>query len=265
MSSLKVHFRVFIRLMKINILKNLTYRANLLLLFLDSLLWFTLSVVFFNIIYLHVDNINGWSKYQMYLLIGVADLIKSILFTFFIRGLTRLPNLIRNGDLDGILTKPLNSQFLISVNDFNLSAALNLLPSIFLIIFSSTKLNIHLISSHGVLFLFMILTSSIFCYSLWFIIMTLSMWMKNSGNLNEFFLSLQTMMRYPSGIYKGATGVLLLVIVPIVVSSNLPVTILIGQFSFKKVFLFIVVALAYLIMSQIFWRFSLRFYDSASS
>ncbi|WP_410985055.1 ABC transporter permease [Bacillus cereus] len=265
MSSVLVHFRVFFTIIKISFIKNLMYRTNLLILFLDSLIWFVLSIIFFKVIYQHADTINGWNIHEIYLLIGVSDLIKSCLFAFFIKGLTNLPNLIRTGDLDGLLTKPVNSQFLISLSDFNLSAALNLLPSIFLICYSFVKLDLSVMSLNFLLFLLMVIVAIIFCYSLWYMIMTASVWLKNSGDLNEFFLSLTTMMRYPAGIYKGVTGILLLIVVPVVIAGNLPVSILIHHLNLKSVILFTLTTLVYLLLSQMFWRFSLKFYDSSSS
>lgn len=264
-NGIKIHFRVFKMLIKTSFIKNLNYRANLLMLFLDSLIWLILTLAFFNVIYANIPHINGWTLNDMYILIGVADFIKSMLFAFFMQGMTRLPNLVRSGDLDTILTKPVNSQLLISFSEFNISGALNLIPSILLVIYGMAQKGQTLSLPAWGFFAAALTCAVVMCYSIWYIILTLSMWMKNSGNLNELFISFLTMMRYPSGIYKGVLGTLLLGVMPIVLASNLPATILAGNYTPGKLIPLALFSVGYLVFSQLFWRFSLKFYNSTSS
>jgi ABC-2 type transport system permease protein len=262
---MRAYFGTLRELLRISVLKSVQYRINFAVLFLDSALWLGISIAFFSIIYTHVPTINGWTLPQMMLLLGASDLIKSVLFAFFIQGLTKLPNLIRSGDLDSLLTKPINSQFLVSFSEFSVAQALNVLPALSLIAYAAHRLGTGLSVAGALLVLPALIAAVALSYAIWFGTMTLSVWMRNSGNLNELFISLQTMMRYPVQIYSGTASLILVFILPIGLVANVPVGLLTGHVGPGLVVYFAIASVIYLALAIGFWRFALRRYDSSGS
>ena len=70
-------------ILKINLSNIMMYRVNFFLNILDSVVWFIVTLVFFNSIFDSFGNINGWNTNDIYLLIGTSELIKSWMFTLF--------------------------------------------------------------------------------------------------------------------------------------------------------------------------------------
>ncbi|RJG26169.1 ABC transporter permease [Paenibacillus thiaminolyticus] len=259
------YLNLFGSFVKINVVKAMTYRANFFLNLLDSVLWFGITLLFFNSIYGYVDEIKGWRIYDIYLLIGTSELIKSVMFTLFINNLPMIPNLVNRSQLDLILIRPVNSQFLISLRNLDFGNFGNIPLAVYLIVYAIINKGEAVSFLDLCSYLGLLLVSIILAYSLWFTIMTLSIWLSKVQGMHELFLGAMTLMRYPSVQYKGVVKFVFTVIFPIVLVSNVPVIALSDVQTYTGLYYFYASTLAYFLFSIFFWRFALRYYQSASS
>ncbi|MCL1935232.1 MAG: ABC-2 family transporter protein [Defluviitaleaceae bacterium] len=260
---MKRYIKLFKAILKINLKNIMVYRANFFLNLVDSLVWFVITIIFFNSIFNILNNINDWNIYEIYILIGISELIKSLIFIFFINNLPYIPTLVNRGTLDYILTKPVNSQFLLSARKLDLGNIGNIVPSIFLIIFAHLQIgqNISVIS---ILYFFILLIFSfLLSYSIWFILMTLSIWFTKVDNAHELFLGVMPLMRYPASIYQGVSRIVFIFVFPIILISNVPAYALLNRFEIFSTLILLVYAIIFFIISIFFWKFALKYYSSA--
>ncbi|SFS35758.1 ABC-2 type transport system permease protein [Marininema halotolerans] len=243
----------------------LMYRANFFLNVLDSIVWFAITLLFFHTIFGQVTTIKGWDFNKLMLLIGTAELVKSMLFVLFIENLAGLPRMVNSGDIDGILLKPINSQFYVSLRRFDFGNFGNILPALFLIGYSCYQIGTPFLSFNTLVYVFLVLCSILLAYAIWFSVMTLSIWLQQIDGMHEFFLSAMTLMRFPQSIYKGIGRLLFVFLIPIVTITNVPVSILLNGVNINHLILFIVSTIFYVLFSIFFWKYSLRWYSSASS
>lgn len=265
MHKIKYYTSVYRAFVRNTFAREADYRGNLIAEIIDSLLNFIVNITFFGILYFNVDYIAGWNNAEMLSLIGVTQLITSILYILFMNNLPRIQRYILSGDFDYILLKPCDEQFYVSFRYFYFGGLPNLVFSVGLIIYAVLKLEVDIRIVNVLVFLIYIISGVIICYAIWLIIMTLSIMTLKVGQLHELFLSSLKFMEYPKGIYKGMIRAVVLYIVPLVTVSNIPVEVLLGKLKISNSFYIIILAVMLYCVSRFFWKISLCKYNSASS
>ena len=105
------YFHIWLAQVRYSTVRELMFKSNFLLWIVVDLAWFGLSLAFIQFLYLQVDTIAGWSKWEMVLLVSTNFLVQQIFQTFLMINLTKLPELIRSGRLDFFLAQPAPVQF----------------------------------------------------------------------------------------------------------------------------------------------------------
>ena len=110
MNKLSKYLKIYKQLIKFAAITETTYRFSFILEIFVELAYTAMVVLGIRVIYWNISEIGGWDYNQLLVLLGVSTLFNEILLgTAFVFNLRRLPEKIKNGDLDYILTKPLNS------------------------------------------------------------------------------------------------------------------------------------------------------------
>lgn len=176
----------------------------------------------------------------------------------------KIPRDVNKGDFDMFLTKPVNSQFLVSTRYISL----NLLPSVvagILLLAYGIKTN-----RLGAIIILVIpvafLAASVISYSLWFLTTTLVFWFNRLLNIANVFPHSVDIARYPVAIYQSPLiRFLFTYILPFALLGFLPAEVILGRKSPLALLLPIALAAILLYLSHLFWNFSLKRYQSASS
>ncbi|MCY8316243.1 ABC-2 family transporter protein [Bacillus vallismortis] len=257
------YITLFFHIAKINSINLMMYRTNFFMNIIDSLIWFVITLIFFNTLFGYVENVNGWGIYDIYLLLGTSEILKSLIFVLFINNLPYIPSLVNKGTLDLLLLKPVNSQFIVSLRKLDIGNFGNLFPAIVLVIYALNNLNATLQISQILEYLFFVVTGVVLAYALWFITMTLSIWITKVDGLHELFLGAMTLFRYPTSFFKGIGRIIFVFIFPIVIVANVPVERLLDVSNGTNVYQYFLYVVGFLVCSAVFWRFSLKHYQSA--
>ena len=241
-------------------------RFDFLFRFFPTTLTLFLNVFSVSFIFSQVNEIAGWQKYQLFLLMGTYYIVWGIFFGLFIQNLSRINRYVNRGELDLVLTKPVDSQFYSSFRmAIDFGEAATLLTGIYLVLYSLGNLNIHPNLMNYIAYLVLIINGVILAYSVWFISMTLSFWIGRIPELHEAFLSIYSLNKYPIDIYQGFLKTILIYFLPIAVMVTFPTKVLLGTLSFSFAIWSFFVGAAVLYLSHLFWNFALKHYSSASS
>lgn len=125
MPSFLCYSRIWLAQIRYSTVREMMFKANFILWIIVDLAWFGLHLCFIQFLYLQVNTIAGWSKWEMVLLISTNHLVQQIFQTFLMINLTKLPELIRNGKLDFFLAQPAPVQFLVSTRNFEPGSVMN--------------------------------------------------------------------------------------------------------------------------------------------
>jgi ABC-2 type transport system permease protein len=228
-----------------------------------KILWTASTVVFFEVIYLHTDEVGGWSKFEMLLLLGSFTVVRAISAAFFSDGPAMLPEFVRSGRLDLILTKPVNSQFTISVSQEDIGDFTRLFLGLALIFYSITNLGAS-ISPVLILFYFLLILASVISfYSFSFMLITTSIWLVRVENIDSLAWHIISLGRVPVSVFPKAVSFILTFIVPVAFASMVPAQVLLNQFSWPLVVYGLCLSVVLLYFSHRFWNFALKHYTSA--
>lgn len=269
--------RVFWTFLRNSIVREMTFRGNFLIEVVTRAFWFAAQLTLFEIIYRNVASINDWNREEYFAFMATGMLINAVVETFFMPNCANFSELIRTGNLDFALLKPIDTQFLISFEKVNLANLAQVLLAGGLLGYSLSRLDakgelVAVTPVHVAMYLVMVAVGVTFFYSLMIALASTSIWFGRNQGLYDFWFYVTVFARYPRSIYDGspAGNVLSIVfsfIIPILLVVTVPARVLLSKVLEPSWISLVAVtaALAGLVVSRGIFHWSLRQYRSASS
>lgn len=261
---MKRYLRLYITFIKNCLVRELEFRLNFVIRSLIYFLWAGLSFATIYLIMGQVHIIAGWDRDSVFLLTFVFYFSNTFYKAVFHSNLNNIPSYIRNGDMDFLLLKPINSRFLVTMRYFKFEQLPRMFLFIYLIISQTAKINpsINILESLTAVFLISFGIFSMSC--LIFIISCLAFWRPRIWNLFAVVENVLNLGQYPNNIYKGILFYII-TFLPIAIFATFPTRFLLGEGSLELVLLSTFIFLVFTLLSQLVWRMGLRRYESASS
>jgi ABC-2 type transport system permease protein len=241
------------------------YRTNLIGNVLTSVFGVAMAILTIQLFFHNTGSIGGWGIYQILALLGIFNAIQGIIAFFLQPNMARLVGHIREGTLDYVLLKPVDSQFYVSFRHLVFWRLADVALGLGLTAFAVIRLGIRPTFTEWLLFTVMFAASVIVVYSLWTCIMICSFWAVKVDNLSFLFQSFLETARYPVTVYRGLLRLLLTYVFPVAVITTIPAEAVLGRVTWPNAAAASAAALVLLGASRLFWKFALRFYTSASS
>lgn len=258
-----------------SLIREMTFRVNFIAHSIAIMCWTGLQLVFYNIIFQFRDSIGkdtGWTRYPFFVFLGTVMLVNSLMQTFFLPNLREFSEMIRKGNLDFVLLKPIDTQFLVTFNRVDWSSLANFVLGIGVIVYSLIQMKYTPSFIQFALFpIYLIVGVSIY-YSTILLMSCSSVWMGRNQSLDQLWFYITTFSRYPLEIYKGSLGMpirlIFTTVFPVLLVVNVPARVLAKPLDMDQLPLAgyaLVVALLGLFMSRMLFMFALNKYRSASS
>jgi ABC-2 type transport system permease protein len=227
------YWRVFLTFARNSLVRDMTFRANFIIDCVASLSWVAIQLAFYLLIFEFAPSIGmegGWGKYQFLIFLATTLFANSLVGAFFMPNLSEFSELIRTGNLDFALVKPIDTQFLISFSRIEWSTLSNFLFACVVLVYSLVKLDTVPHPVQWLLYPVYMLCGVAMLYALMIALSSLSVWMGRNQNLYDFWFYITNFSRYPMEIYEGPVGTPLRQIftfaIPILVVVNVPARIL---------------------------------------
>jgi len=267
------YLRVFLTFARNSLVRDMTFRANFIIDCVASLSWVAIQLAFYLLIFQFAETIGAdWGKFQFMIFLATTILANSLVGAVFMPNLSEFSELIRTGNLDFALVKPIDTQFLISLSRIEWSTVSNFMFGLALLVFALLNLDAPPLPVQWVLYPIYVLCGVAMLYSLMIAMSSLSVWLGRNQNLYEFWFYITNFSRYPMEIYKGSVGTPLRQIftfaIPILVVVNVPARILaqpLDKQNWPLAGFALLVTAASLMSSRWLFAWALRSYRSASS
>jgi ABC-2 type transport system permease protein len=231
--------RVFLTFARNSLIRDMTFRTNFILDSISSASWTLMNVGFYLLIFHHAPSIgpdSGWGKYEFFIFLATTWFINSIVQAFLMPNADEFSELIRTGNLDFALLKPIDTQFLISFQRVEWSSLVNVVTGLVLMGISLWKLTTRPVDPL-VLDWFAVAAYPVYVlmgvgilYSLMISLAATSIWLGRNQSLYDFWFYITTFARYPMEIYRRGWGVPLwgffTFVVPVLVVVNVPARLL---------------------------------------
>ena len=239
MTTRPSYLAVFGTFARNSLVRDMTFRANFIIDSVASLCWMLANLGFYRLIFHYTDSIGrstGWGEYEFYAFLSTTLLINSLVQAFFMPNAEEFSEMIRTGALDFALLKPIDTQFLISLQRVDWSSLMNFVAGIVLLTVSLVHLThqpvnpLVLTPLTVVLYAFYVLCGVVILYSLMIALAATSIWLGRNQTLYDFWFYITNFSRYPREIYAGTWGRPLqwtfTFIVPVLVVVNVPARII---------------------------------------
>ncbi len=260
------------------LIREMTFRGNFLITVMTRALWFCSQILLFKIIFHNVQHITpGWNEYQYFAFMATGMLINALVEALFMPNMANFSELIRTGNLDFALLKPIDTQFLISFEKMDLAMLNQILLSVGLLIYALSNLptgtEVSVTIGSVALYVLFIVVGVTILYSLMISLASTAIWFGRNQGLYDFWFYITVFARYPRSIYQTATPAgdvirfVFTFILPILVVVTVPSRVLLNTLGNQSWLAGIGLAAAGigLVVSRMIFTWSLRSYRSASS
>ncbi len=266
-NQVKRYFRIWKLHAKAALMQRMITRFNFFLITLAVTLQMFVTLLFIKIIFNFVNNISGWNFYEALIIVASYMLIEGLSWVICaeLAGITKN---IRSGNLDGMITKPISTQFLVSVWRADPEDWARIVTAMIVLTYSVSRLGLAWpeIMINGIFYLVLIFNAFVITYSLTLFIKSQAFWVIETGNLWMMTNQIIRVSQYPTDIFfHKAVRILFSTVIPLAFMATVPAKIFIHGFDFWLVSSSIVLAVIFFFASRKFWKFALKHYSSASS
>lgn len=242
----------------------LEYRVGFLLSLLDSTAQLGLLVVTTLVYYRFAAEVAGWSRADALVLLGVYWVFDGLWSFQLAENLAGLSRLIRRGELDFVLLRPLPAPFLVACwRGVDLRQGVKVLQGVLLIVYAGQAAGV-VWGALGVLGACAFgLCGLTLLYALRFAIATGTFWVMQTDDLYELFYSFFEAARFPVTYFQEPVRSLLTYVIPVAFAATFPAQALLGRADYRLLPAGLLLSVVAVLASNRFWRYAVRAYCSA--
>lgn len=258
------YIQIYRSFFKSSLARELEFRANFFAQILQNAMWIGFGLLVIMVIYSNVKSVAGWSFSESLVLLGTTSLVGAIQEAFT-NSLLEIPEHVRKGTLDFVLTKPVDSQFWVSARRFNFNRLGAILGGLGFVIGGALTIPDPpgLLQMLGFLVLLACAVTLYYCLCLFF--MTLAIWWVKVDNLWVLGEVVLSATRYPIDVFSDDIRRVMIFGVPLAFLCAMPTLQLVRGFDAAMIGLGLLWTGFALVAVRLFWRRALRSYSSASS
>lgn len=259
------YVRLFLLFLKSSLLVELEYRANFIAQALLGLFWGAITFSSVALFFSHTDRLGGWTYEQALVIVGLYMVMGGLTSMFLEPNLQRVVAMVRDGTMDFVLMKPVNSQFMATLRHVKFSGLADILAGSAVIVYACAQMDY--VPGIGALVLF-VLTFGIgllIIYSIWLTMCACAFIFVRIDNLQELFHALWDTARFPVSAFPGVMRFVLTFILPIAFMTTFPAQAILGTLDAGTFVMTLFIGAALFALGTLVWRRTIRSYSSASS
>src|SRR5262245_42600495 len=186
----------------------MSFRVNFLVKVAVELLWLSILVVFYELIFANTASVAGWDRSRYLFFIGCHYALGGFIETLFLENCTGFAEMVRTGDLDFTLLRPIDEQFLVTTRPVDWSTFPNILQGIAVMVYALWAMSWPFDPGRLVAFLLLFACGVAMAYSFLLMLSSLSVWMVRNQSLMEMWWLFTNLMRYPREIFAATSWAL---------------------------------------------------------
>lgn len=262
-------FSLMLLFARVSVQNFAAYRFDFFMRLFMSFVQLGAELVIVYTIYHNTDSLKGWRWQHMVVLVGVYRIIAGGIRIYIVPNMRAVLEDIREGTLDFILLKPVNSQLLVSIREFVFWRFTDIILGGVAAAYGAYKLSVHTNVVQILTFLLMLVAAFAIIYALWLALATLGFWFIRVQNIEMVFWNVFEAGRYPVMIYPPWVQWGLTFLIPLAFITTFPAGMLTGDSATgvpaSAPILACLMAVIALALSAWFWRFGLKHYSGASA
>lgn len=241
MSDRPRYLQVFLTFARNSFVRDMIFRTNFLIDTVSSVAWVLMNLGFYVLIFEYTPMLGagtGWGKYQFFAFLSTGLLINSIVQALFMANAEEFSELIRTGRLDFVLLKPIDPQFLVSLERVDWSAMGNFVFGLVLLGYALARMDYWPGWIPILLYPLYVACGVAIFYSMMIAMAASSIWLGRNQTLYDFWFYITNFARYPMEIYRGPLGTPLrwafTFVIPVLVAANVPARLLVRPLELRS-------------------------------
>lgn len=257
--------QLFFAFFKVGALNELQYRANFFIQIFQSLLALGVGLFGLALVFNQTADLAGWSAPELLIVMGIFFIMGGLIRVSVQPNMERLMGEIRQGTLDYALTKPADSQVLVSIREVRIWQSVDILVGAIVLVYGLFQLQAQVGLLNGLAFAAALMMGGLMIYCFWLMITTGAFWVIRIDQIVELFQGVYQAGRWPVTIYPGWLRILLTFLVPVAFAVTVPAESLTGRLTEQTLLFSFLLTLLLMVVARFIWRFGLRFYSGASA
>jgi len=251
--------------LRVGILNEMQYRVNFFIQLLQSLIALGVGLIGLTLVFSHTTDLGGWSRPELLAVMGVHILMGGVINAIIQPNMQTLMGDIQQGTLDYALTKPADSQVIISVREFRLWQLVDVIMGIVVMVWAVADLQegIGLWSALG--FAAAILMGGTMIYCFWLMLTTTAFWIVRVHEMVNLFQGVYAAGRWPVGIYPDWLRSTLTFLVPVAFAVTIPAEALTGRLTLLTLAGAAALTIFLVTLARGVWMLGVRNYSGASA
>jgi len=258
------YWRIYRTFFVSSLARELEFRANFFAKIAQNVVWIGFFLLIVLVIYRNTDSVAGWNRGDAFVLAATCFVMNAIVSALFM-SLQEIPEQVRRGTLDFVITKPVDTQFWVSTRKFNFDQIGTLFAGIAMVWIGVSTSGVHPGAAQWFAYVVLLLAATLLFYAFNMALMTLGIWLVRVDNLWVLGETVMQVARYPLDIYSTGLQRMFTYFVPLAFLATVPSSQLVKGYNAGMLGLGVAWSLAALLFSRWFWNFALRHYSSASS
>jgi ABC-2 type transport system permease protein len=250
-------------LWRLNAVQELQYRANFVASVVGTLFWMAMALLTLALFFRHASRLGGWNYWELVALLGVFNALTGVIEAILRPGIGDLASEVRSGQLDLVLSRPVDAQLFVSFRTLDLWRLSDIVLGLALAGYALVRLG-HVPSPLGLVAFAVAFSAAIaLVYAMWVALMCLAFWFVAVDNLSVLFDAVYEAARYPVSAYPGALRFVFVYLLPMAWLTTVPAGALTGRFGLPTAAMASALALGAVALTRALWRLALRRYTSA--
>lgn len=246
-------------------MNELQYRVNFFVQLFQSLLALGTALIGLWLVFSQTDELAGWLPPELLVVMGVHIVMGGVIQTFIQPNMARLMQDVRMGTLDYTLTKPADSQTMVSVREVRIWSLVDVLTGAIVIGVAITQLQRQVGVAAAAAFSLAIVLGAIMIYCFWLLLTTGVFRVVRVENILELFSGVYQAGRWPVGIYPLWMRGSLTFLVPVAFAVTVPAEALTSRLTVGTLVTALVFTAVLMTVTRAVWRLGLRSYTGASA
>ena len=267
--TLAKYFNLLGSFFKMSLMAELEYRFNIIARIFTDIMWYAAQLSIFEVLFRHTNNLNGWNLNETRVFMGIMFVTDALYMMLFSENLDRMGEKVRKGDLDLLLVKPINSQWMLSFQKVSVAYLGNLAIAFGWLTWSLNQVSESQIADFSWWRMLWILVSvpislSII-YAIRFMTSATALFFTRADAVNYIWYQVYRLGTRPHDIYPMVLRYAVLTVLPIAFLASVPAQVVLGKSGPLILLWGFALAVVLVRLSRAFWNRGLKSYSSASS
>lgn len=239
-------------------------RASNSLFFAGKMIRFAMSLLFLMMIKQSSNALGSYTTDQMivfYLTYQFVDTLAQIVY----RGTYMFGNMVRTGEFDFFLSKPINPLFRALTGKPDINDVVFFFPSTLLSLYIVLNLNLHITLQSLTIYFILLINSFLIATALHILVLTVGVMTTEVDGIVWMYRDLMSLGQIPVSIYQEPLRSILFFVIPVGMMITIPSEILFSSDPTYSLLLTALVGIGSVLASLLLWNAGVKQYSSASS